>query len=162
MDAFIILGESLVNGAVLPIKKTARIVLVGGCFDVLHLGHLNFLKKAKAEGDMLIVALENDAFIQRKKKRKPFHTQQQRAEILSNLRAVDGVICLPQMYSDECYQKLVAFVKPALIAVTKGDPLITQKRKLARSVGGTVKIVSKLIAGLSSSTITTYARILHD
>lgn len=51
-----------------------KIVLVGGCFDLLHYGHFTFLKNAKKEGDVLVVALESDEFILNQKKRKPVHT----------------------------------------------------------------------------------------
>jgi FAD synthetase len=163
VDGFILSGSALFKGSVkLPVTKSRRIVLVGGCFDVIHHGHLSFLKKAKEEGDVLIVALENDEFIRKQKKRNPFHTQSQRADMLSSFRAVDGVISLPTMDSDECYKRLVETVKPSVVAVTQGDLFIVQKRTYAQSVGAKVKIVCKLIEGLSSSTITDYARILHD
>lgn len=163
VDGFILSGTALYEGKVkLPVKKSRQIVLVGGCFDVMHHGHLSFLKKAKLEGDILIVALENDEFIRERKKRKPFHTQVQRANMLASLRAVDGVICLPSMESDLCYRRLVETVRPAVVAVTQGDRHIVQKRKHALAVGARVKTVCKLIEGLSSSTITNYARILHD
>ena len=70
-------------------KKT---VLVGGCFDILHYGHVRFLSQAKAKGEVLMVALESDEFIRRIKKKKPIHTQEQRAEILAHLDLVDMII----------------------------------------------------------------------
>ena len=70
-------------------KKT---VLVGGCFDILHYGHLRFLSQAKEKGEMLIVALESDTFIRKIKNKKPIHTQEQRAEILAHLNLVDMII----------------------------------------------------------------------
>ncbi len=59
----------------------SKIVLVGGCFDVLHYGHLEFLHEAKKQGKYLIVALEPDETIIKYKKRKPIHNQLQRAKI---------------------------------------------------------------------------------
>src|SRR6266403_2209747 len=53
-----------------------KIVLVGGCFDIIHFGHIQFLQKAKEAGDYLIVALEPDERIINYKKRTPIHTQQ--------------------------------------------------------------------------------------
>ena len=55
------------------------IVLVGGCFDILHFGHLMFLKNAKEEGKVLVVLLESDEFIKKFKHREPVHKQNERA-----------------------------------------------------------------------------------
>ena len=64
-----------------------KIVLVGGCFDILHLGHVVFLEKAKKEGDVLVVLLESDEKVRfLKGKGRPVHTQSERAEILSALK----------------------------------------------------------------------------
>ena len=65
--------------------------LVGGCFDLLHFGHLSFLKAAKELADILIICLEPDTTIQRMKKAAPIHTQKQRAEILAELICVDYI-----------------------------------------------------------------------
>jgi len=145
-----------------PVKYPVKIVLVGGCFDILHHGHITFLAKAKAQGDYLIVALENDSFITSNKNRRPFHNQTQRAEVLASLRSIDLVIKLPTMKSDLDYELLVQKVHPSIIAVTAKDPKIIQKKKYAKIVGAKVVNVSKLITGLSSSTIRDYASILHD
>ena len=55
------------------------IVLVGGCFDVLHFGHISFLNAARLAGKHLYVLLESDEFMIKKKKKKPVHTQEERA-----------------------------------------------------------------------------------
>lgn len=108
------------------------------------------------------MALENDQFIRTDKGRVPFHTQKQRAEMLLNLRSVDFVILLPTMQSDERYRELVMRVKPTIIAVTACDAQVDKKRNHAKAVNAKFKMVNSIIRGLSSSTITTYARILHD
>jgi len=156
-------GSLLIAGKVkIPIAQEKTTVLVGGCFDVIHYGHLMYLKNAKAQGDVLVVALENDNFIRKHKKRTPFHTQKQRAEMLLNIKSVDYVILLPIMDSDEKYRNLVNCVKPQVIAVTAGDPQSDKKQAHAEAVHAKFKTVNKIMQGLSSSTITTYARIVHD
>lgn len=139
--------------------KKGRTVLVGGCFDVLHYGHIRFLKKAKHEGDILIVALESDEFIFKRKKRKPFHSQAKRTEILKSLRMVDEVITIPCLYSDEEYMNFVKKIKPSVIAVTKGDPQLHNKRKQAKAVGGEVKIVTPLLKNFSTRRVIRHAFI---
>jgi FAD synthetase len=130
-----------------------RIVLVGGCFDVLHYGHIVFLQKAKQEGTMLIIALESDQFIKIRKKREPIHTQEERAYILSYLIMVDAVILLPYFDRDDQYNTLVQTIAPVTIAVTEGDTSIDKKRKHIESTGGTVKVVSPLLPTFSTSII---------
>lgn len=135
-------------------KKT---VLAGGCFDIFHYGHLVFLKKAKEQGDVLVIALESDEFIQKKKKRTPLHTQEQRAEILRELAFIDYIVTLPYLKTDDEYFKLVETIKPAVIAVTEGDPYIIKKKKQAEKIGAVVVVVSPLVQPFSSSHILNYA-----
>ena len=130
-----------------------RIVLVGGCFDIFHFGHLTFLEKAKAEGDFLIIALESDEFIKKNKGRNPIHTQNQRAQILASIVYVDLVVNLPFFKSDQDYQNLVELIKPAVIALTEKDPLIKKKSVQAESVGGRIKVVTDLLQGFSTKNI---------
>lgn len=131
----------------------SKVVLVGGCFDILHYGHIEFLKKAKAEGDYLIVALEPDESISNYKKRVPTHNQQERAEILASLRYVDQVILLPLLKGFADYNQLVANIKPQVIAITADDPQINNKQKQADSVGATVTIVTPRLLNFSSTKI---------
>ncbi|MCX7881244.1 MAG: adenylyltransferase/cytidyltransferase family protein [Patescibacteria group bacterium] len=131
-------------------KKT---VLVGGCFDIFHYGHLQFFKKAKKEGDLLIVALECDDFIRNFKQREPIHTQKERAEILSHLNIVDLVVLLPFFKNDKDYFLLVDKIRPNVIAITKGDLQIENKKKQAEKVNGKLKIVIDLNKKFSSRKI---------
>lgn len=125
-------------------KKIYKKVLVGGCFDVLHFGHVRFLKKAKSLGDYLIVAIESDKRVRELKgKNRPIHTQKQRKEILESLKFVDEVIILKDKMTDKDYLELVDKVRPCQIATTKGDPGLKKKRVQAKTIGAKVVIISK-------------------
>lgn len=130
-----------------------KVVLVGGCFDILHYGHLQFLEKAKTQGDYLIVALEPDARIIKTKKRQPLHTQKQRAYNLSQLRNVDAILLLGDMPTFQDYAQLVKDVHPKIIAITADDPQWQNKQKQAALVGATVVVVTPRIGTFSSSKI---------
>lgn len=120
-------------------------VLVGGVFDILHFGHISFLKSAKALGDYLVVALESDETTRKLKgTSRPIHTQKQRKVMLEAVRFVDQVISLPIMKSDIDYENLVKKVKPNIIAVTKGDPALVKKQAHAEKVNASVVEIEKI------------------
>lgn len=123
---------------------TTRKVLVGGCFDVIHIGHVKFLKKAKSFGDNLIILLESDENIKRLKgNSRPFHNQKERKEILESLKFVDKVIVLPNIVNHESYNKIIKKIKPEVIAITEGDSIKDKKLAQAKSVGAELKIIKK-------------------
>lgn len=125
--------------------ETVDVVLVGGCFDILHYGHIHFLKTANALGNYLIVALESDKNIKRLKgKKRPIFDQNQRREMLESLRFVDRVIILGDDMRDKDYMKLVKIICPQAIAVTKGDPMLVKKKKQAKSVGAKIVEIPKI------------------
>ena len=120
-------------------------VLVGGCFDILHFGHITFLKQAKMLGDSLIVALESDGNVKRVKgDMRPIHTQEQRRAMLEALSFVDEVILLPPMNTDQEYVTFVQKIQPAVIAVTEGDPILEKKRQQANLVGANLVVIPKI------------------
>lgn len=130
-----------------------KIVLVGGCFDLLHAGHIALLEEAKQQGDVLVVLLESDARIRKLKgSERPLHTQQQRAHMLTALRAVDYVVLLPDIMHDNDYDKLVNEIQPAIIATTKGSDSLVYIQKQAERTGAKIFLVEK-IPNLSTSRI---------
>lgn len=133
--------------------NNTKVVLVGGCFDVLHYGHMQFLEKSKAEGTYLIVALEPDDRIIKGKKRQPIHTQQQRAQNLAAIRYVDKVLLLPPLKGYKDYNQLVRDVHPNIIAITADDPQKENKLKQANLVGADLKVVVDRLKGFSSTKI---------
>ncbi len=133
-------------------QKRKRIVLVGGCFDILHLGHINFLENSKNLGDILFVLLESDEAVEKLKgKDRPINNQRQRAQILSALSMVSYVILLPQMKTDRDYDKLITQIKPDFIAATQDDPNISHKIRQAKMIDAKVKIVTKRIKSKSTT-----------
>lgn len=139
-----------------------KIVLVGGCFDLFHYGHLFFLQRAKEQGGHLMVLVETDSFIESKKKKRPVHTQRQRAELLASLLPVDSVIMLPVMQdADRDYSHIVHTIRPAVIAMTKGDRQQSRKELMAHEVGAKTHIIEHL-SSFSSSQLITYASIFRN
>lgn len=129
-----------------------KIVLVGGCFDIVHLGHLKFLEEAKKRGKILVVLLESDESIREiKGKDRPINNQNNRASFLSKLRDVDYVVKLAGIKDDENYFNLVGEIRPKVIAISEGDKKADRKLDQAKKVGAELITVTKLIAQQSSS-----------
>jgi rfaE bifunctional protein nucleotidyltransferase chain/domain len=126
-----------------PRENKGKIVLTGGCFDILHIGHVRFLSEAKRMGDYLVVLLESDKRVKKLKgKNRPVFIQKERAEMLTALESVDLIVLLPTMGKDSDYLNLVMKIKPDIIAVTENDPLIEKKRSQVKEVRGKLKVIS--------------------
>jgi rfaE bifunctional protein nucleotidyltransferase chain/domain len=122
-----------------------KVVLVGGCFDLLHYGHISFLKQAKSYGDWLVVALESDENVRKMKgDARPIHSQAQRKEMLEALSFVDEIMPLPPMHGDRDYFKMVRNIKPSVIAITEGDLLAVKKTEQAKEIGARLVVVPKI------------------
>lgn len=120
-------------------------VLVGGCFDLLHYGHIRFLEEAKKLGDYLVVALESDVNVRRTKgEGRPIHSQEQRKAMLEALSCVNEVIALPPTNNHQDYYDLVTRVRPQIIAITEGDPLETNKREQAAKADAQLIAIPKI------------------
>lgn len=90
-------------------RAKIRVVLTGGVFDILHIGHIFTLNEARSRGDVLVVAIAKDEHI-RKKGREPVHPQEYRSMIVEALKAVDVSVC-----GFEDAKKMVDFVGPDVI-----------------------------------------------
>lgn len=135
------------------IYSNKKIVLVGGCFDVLHFGHVHFLNEAKKKGDLLVVFLESDDRIRLSKRSNlPIHPQIDRAKMLEALKAVDFVVLLPHLENID-YDNLVKDLQPDIIATTAGDPNLYHLIRTAKLVKAKVVDNIKAIDGYSSSKI---------
>lgn len=141
-------------------KQKKSIILAGGCFDILHIGHINFFKKAKQQGNILFVLLESDETISKiKGNNRPINNQKDRAEILAALSVIDYVITIPPLESDQKYDNIVLAIKPDIIATTKGDPNRIHKERQARLAGGKVFDV---IEKVSNKSTTNLIKLLHE
>ena len=88
-----ILGREALANTLEPLKAAGkRIVFTNGCFDILHVGHVRYLKDAKKEGDVLVVGLNSDRSVRRiKGPKRPIVTEKERAEVLASLECIDFV-----------------------------------------------------------------------
>lgn len=97
--------------------KNKKIVFTNGCFDLLHVGHVRYLARARSLGDALVVGLNADRSVRKLKgPGRPLTPQRERAEILASLAAVDFVT----IFSESTPEKLIRAVKPDIL-VKGGD-----------------------------------------
>ena len=93
------------------------IIFTNGCFDIIHRGHVEYLKKAKLLGDILIVGLNSDTSVRRiKGKLRPYQNEQDRALILDAMKMVDLII----IFSEDTPLNLICELKPDVL-VKGGD-----------------------------------------
>lgn len=145
-----------VNEAIKIAKKlksqSKTIVVAGGFFDILHLGHIKFLKKAKKHGDFLFILLEDDVKAKQVKGiDRPINPQKDRASILETLSSVDYIIMLRNMTKDSCYDKIIIQIAPDIIATTNPDPYINHKERQAKLVNGKTVYVIQRISNYSTT-----------
>ncbi len=103
-------------------NKDKKIVFTNGCFDILHLGHVEYLNEAKAQGDLLIIGLNSDQSVKKLKgENRPINNENDRAKMLLNLKAVDCV----QVFTEETPLEIIKLIKPKIL-VKGGDWKIDQ------------------------------------
>lgn len=127
-----------------------RIVFTNGCFDIIHVGHVRYLKEARNLGDVLVVGLNSDESVRTiKGMSRPIVPQGERAEVLSSLRDVDYVV----IFNEPDPYNTIAAVKPDIL-VKGGDWRIEDivGRDIVESCGGKVCTIP-FIEGASSSRI---------
>ena len=119
--------------------KGKRIVFTNGCFDLLHVGHVRYLEKAKTLGDVLIVGVNSDTSVRKLKgPKRPILPEEERVEILSGLGCVDYVTLFTEMDP----LKLITSLQPDIL-VKGGDWTKEQivGREVVERSGGEVVIV---------------------
>lgn len=131
-------------------NQGAKIVFTNGCFDLLHLGHVRYLREAKKLGDILMVGLNSDASVRRLKGReRPYISEMERAEILASLECVDYVT----IFSEARPDNLIDLIRPDF-HVKGGDYKASQlpEKKLVQRLGGKVVVIPP-IEGRSTTNI---------
>jgi D-beta-D-heptose 7-phosphate kinase/D-beta-D-heptose 1-phosphate adenosyltransferase len=137
----------------------AKVVFTNGCFDLLHPGHVRYLAAARALGDLLVVGLNTDASVTRLKgKGRPILKDEERAEVLSALSAVDHLV----FFDDDTPQSLIEAVAPDILV--KGadwapDAIVGSKETLAR--GGRVERIT-VVPGVSTTELIRRIRALPE
>lgn len=128
--------------------KNLKIITTNGCFDLLHLGHVEYLLEAKALGDVLICGINSDASVKKLKgPDRPIHNQEVRAKIIAALEAVDYVT----VFDEDTPQQFLTLVRPAIHvkgADYSGKEL--PERKVVEAGGGKI-VLLKFIDGYSTT-----------
>src|SRR5262249_6154566 len=111
-----------------------RIVLANGCFDLLHVGHIRYLRAARGLGDVLFVGITSDAAVARLKgKGRPLMPASERAEILMALREVDHVV----VFEEDTADRLITTLKPDVHAKgTDYQPGTVPEEATVQAIGG--------------------------
>ncbi|MBM4351077.1 MAG: D-glycero-beta-D-manno-heptose 1-phosphate adenylyltransferase, partial [Deltaproteobacteria bacterium] len=127
-----------------------RVVFTNGCFDLLHVGHIRYLEKARTLGDVLIVGLNTDRSVQTiKGPHRPILPEEERAEVLSGLWCVDYVT----LFDEPTPLELITSLQPDVL-VKGGDwaKETTVGREVVEESGGEV-VILPFVEGSSSSNI---------
>jgi len=136
--------KSLVNNLK---QKGEKIVFTNGCFDLLHVGHIKYLEKAKSYGDILIVGINSDKSVKViKGKDRPINVESDRAYILASIEVVDYVV----IFNENTPYDLIKVIKPHTLV--KGGDYIG-KPVVGEDIAGELKIVEFIKGKSSSNTI---------
>ena len=131
-------------------NENKTIVFTNGCFDILHVGHVRYLKESAKYGDILIVGLNSDSSVKKLKgESRPINNENDRAEILSALYFVDYIV----IFDENTPENLLDEIKPDIY--TKGADYTIETLPEAKTVlknGGKVEFIN-LVEGKSTTNI---------
>ncbi|NLN00691.1 MAG: D-glycero-beta-D-manno-heptose 1-phosphate adenylyltransferase [Lentisphaerae bacterium] len=132
-----------------------RVVFTNGCFDILHLGHVQYLTFARRQGDVLVIGLNSDASVRRNKgPKRPIVPEEERAALLLALRCVDYVV----LFDEETPEKLIGRLVPDVLVKGRDWAHFVAGREVVEAAGGRV-VLADLVPG--RSTTGTIERILE-
>lgn len=131
--------DQLVERVIAEREAGRQIILANGCFDLFHVGHIRYLEGAKRLDGFLVVGINSDRQVRRLKGNdRPFMPENERAEILSNLRTVDAVT----IFDEPTVEQLILAIRPDFHAKGTDYTIDTvPEREIVASVGGKVAIV---------------------
>ena len=130
-------------------SENKKVVLTNGCYDILHPGHIRLLEQARSLGDVLILALNTDASVQRMKgPSRPFFSQTARATLASHLEAVDAVT----FFDEDTPRELIAAVLPDILVKGADWNHFVAGREEVETAGGVVRTLA-LEPGFSTTNI---------
>jgi D-beta-D-heptose 7-phosphate kinase/D-beta-D-heptose 1-phosphate adenosyltransferase len=131
-------------------KKGKKIAFTNGCFDILHVGHVRYLREAKKTADVLVLALNSDSSVRSLKgEKRPLMNEKERAEILAALECIDFVTIFQELTPLE----LINYLKPDILI--KGGDWPEEKvvgREEIKKWGGRVAIIPE-VEGKSTTNI---------
>ena len=140
--------ENLVKQVAAWKQQGQRVVFTNGCFDILHLGHVDYLEKARALGDKLVVGVNTDASVSRLKgPSRPLQDEMSRARIMASLLFTNAIV----LFDEETPYELIQSVMPDVLV--KGDDYTVQNivgQDIVLLNGGQVKTIA-LVKGYSTS-----------
>jgi D-beta-D-heptose 7-phosphate kinase/D-beta-D-heptose 1-phosphate adenosyltransferase len=129
-------------------REGQKVVFTNGCFDILHSGHVSLLEKAAAEGDFLVIGLNDDASVRRLKgETRPVNNQEDRARVLGGLGCVGAVV----LFAEDTPMKLIEAIRPEVLVKGKDyrkDQVVGGE--FVESYGGRVALVD-LVEGKSTT-----------
>jgi D-glycero-beta-D-manno-heptose 1-phosphate adenylyltransferase len=130
--------------------RSERVVFTNGCFDLLHLGHVDYLEKARNLGDRLIVGLNTDDSVARfKGPERPIQNEESRARVLASLQFVDLVV----FFNEDTPLNLISELIPNVLV--KGSDYLAENivgADVVKKAGGEVKTIA-FVPGYSTSRI---------
>jgi cytidyltransferase-like protein len=144
---------SVVNQVALAHAQQKVVVLATGVFDLLHQEHKNFLAKAKAAGDFLVVGIESDLRTKAMKgPDRPKDPQELRLQKIQALPYVDLAFILPDNFgTPQQNESLIAELRPTYLASSSHSPYLEKKQAIMAKYGGQVKIVHQHNPNISTT-----------
>jgi len=127
-----------------------KVAITNGCFDILHVGHIRYLREAKKQGDILILALNSDKSVRAiKGPKRPIVPQEERADLLAALEFVDYVT----IFEEPTPAALIDYIQPDIL-VKGGDWKEEQLagRETVKNRGGHIAIIP-VVPGVSTTNI---------
>lgn len=151
--------DELLKQRMLWKKNGEMVVFTNGCFDILHLGHVDYLEKSREKGDRLIVALNTDASVRKLKgEERPINNEEARARLMASLQFVDAVI----YFSEQTPKEIIETLYPDILV--KGDDYLAENivgSDFVIARGGRVETIP-LVKGFSTSSIIDKIKSLNN